>query len=262
MTYTIVIDQTFAETNNLSLVQVATLAAFMTLPTWTKNIAIDGYVWYMYSDEKMAEDFPLLFGVAKRCYKNINDLADMGFVQLTKLGRAKYVRFTERCKDWGKEKIQNRNESPKTDEIKSENGQNESPKTDGNYNININTNPIITNTADGGLFPSEPIVEQEPKQRGTTEPLCLFANSKYNRFEDFAACFAINPEFANVDIAYYYNAVADWSAQKGKKMKDWIATARNFMRSDIEKKKLHTIEQAGAGFDFESAKRYLAMGMD
>ena len=45
-------------------------------------------------------------------------------------------------------------------------------------------------------------------------------------------------------------------------MKDWIATARNFMRSDIEKKKLHTIEQAGAGFDYESAKRYLEMGMD
>lgn len=257
MTYTIVIDQTFAESNNLSLVQVATLAAFMTLPTWTKNIAIDGYVWYMYSDEKMAEDFPLLFGVAKRCYKNINDLADMGFVQLTKLGRAKYVRFTERCKDWGKEKIQNRDESPKTDEIKSENGQHESPKTDGNYNI-VKTNPIITNTADGGLFPGEPIILQEPKQRGTTEPLCLFANSKYNRFEDFAACFT-GPEFTNIDLVYYHGAVADWSAQKGKKMKDWIATARNFMRGDMEKKKLHTINKQQESFDIEGFRKYCEM---
>lgn len=136
------------------------------------------------------------------------------------------------------------------------------------YNIEHNTkHNIIDNTADGGLFPAEPVPaepvkEQELKQRGTTEPLCLFVNSKFNRYEDFAACFATKPEFANVDIAYYYNAVADWSAQKGKKMKDWIATARNFMRSDNEKKKLHTIEQAGAGFDFESAKRYLEMGMD
>ena len=120
---------------------------------------------------------------------------------------------------------------------------------------------IIDNAADGGLFPAEPVIVQEPKQRGTTEPLCLFVNSKFNRYEDFAACFT-KAEFANVDIAYYYNAVADWSAQKGKKMKDWIATARNFMRGDMEKKKLHTIEQAGAGFDFESAKRYLEMGMD
>ncbi len=262
MTYNLTFDQEFAVANDLTLVQVTTLAAFMTLPVWTKTIAIDGKVWYLYSDEKMAEDFPLLFGVAKRCYKNVNDLADMGFVELTKLGRSKYVRFTERCAEWGKGKSQICSVSPKTDEIKSENGRNNSPKTDANYNIIYNTNNIITNTADGSLFPAEPVKEQEPKQRGTTETLCLFVNSKFNRYEDFAACFATKPEFANVDIAYYYNAVADWSAQKGKKMKDWIATARNFMRSDIEKKKLHTIEQAGAGFDFESAKRYLEMGMD
>lgn len=260
MTYTISIDQQFAEIHGLTLTQVATLAAFITLPTWTKNIAIDGHVWYMYSENKMAEDFPLLFGIPKRCYKNINELADLGFVQLTKLGRDKYVRFTERCRDWGKEKEQICTISPKTDEIKTENGQNESPKTDANYNIN-NTNPIISNNAVGGLFPAEPVKEQETKQRGTTEPLCLFVNSKFNRYEDFAACFT-KPEYSNIDIAYYYNAVADWSAQKGKKMKDWIATARNFMRSDMEKKKLHTIEQAGADFDFESAKRYLEMGMD
>lgn len=260
MTYTISIDQQFAEMHGLTLTQVATLAAFITLPTWTKNIAIDGHVWYKYSENKMAEDFPLLFRIPKRCYKNINELADLGFVQLTKLGRDKYVRFTERCRDWGKEKEQICTISPKTDEIKTENGQNESPKTDANYNIN-NTNPIISNNADGGLFPAEPVIVQEQKQSGTTEPLCLFVNSKFNRYEDFAACFT-KPEFTNIDIAYYYNAVADWSAQKGKKMKDWIATARNFMRGDMEKKKLHTIEQAGAGFDFESAKRYLEMGMD
>lgn len=252
MTYTIVIDQTFAETNNLSLVQVATLASFMTLPTWTKTIAIDGKVWYMYSDEKMAEDFPLLFGVAKRCYKNINDLADMGYVELTKLGRDKYVRFTERCRDWGKGKDQICTESPKTDEMQSENGLTKSPKTDANYNIN-NNHKIKTNTAYGGLFPAEPVIE---KQRGTTEPLCLFANSKYNKFEDFAACFS-SQDFAGIDIAYYYHAVADWSAQKGKKMKDWIATARNFIRGDIEKNKLHRLNAAGPGALSPDAIEYL-----
>lgn len=134
-------------------------------------------------------------------------------------------------------------------------------KTATNIDNKDNSIDKIEDTAVGGLFPAEPVKEQETKQRGTTEPLCLFANSKFNRYEDFAACFT-KPEFANVDIAYYYNAVADWSAQKGKKMRDWIATARNFMRGDTEKKKLHTIEQAGAGFNFESAKRYLEMGMD
>lgn len=128
------------------------------------------------------------------------------------------------------------------------------------YNdIEHNSNHIITdNTADGGLFPDE---EQttHPAYRKTAESLCLFANSRYNDINAFKSCF-VSPEYANVDIDYYYGAVADWSAQKGKKMKDWIATARNFMRSDKEKNKLHTIGQTG--FDYESAKRYLELGID
>lgn len=122
------------------------------------------------------------------------------------------------------------------------------------HNIVIdNSNHTIEHTADGGLFPSEPVIE---KQRGTTEPLCLFANSKYNRFEDFAACFTAQ-DFAGIDIAYYYHAVADWSAQKGMKMKDWIATARNFMRGDMEKNKLHRLQAAGPGGLSPDAVEYL-----
>ena len=133
------------------------------------------------------------------------------------------------------------------------------------------TKDRIRNTADGGLFPVEefengntfnaPTTERKEscaiEKRGTAENLCLFANSRFNRFEDFAACF-IGPEFRNVDIAYYHAAVADWSAQKGKKMKDWIATARNFMRGDMEKNKLHTIHTAD-DLDLEGAKKYLEM---
>lgn len=115
------------------------------------------------------------------------------------------------------------------------------------------------NTADGGLFPGVPVEQPQTKQRGTTEQLCLFANSKYSRYEEFAACFTA-PEFANIDLAYYHGAVADWSAQKGKKMKDWIATARNFMRGDMEKNKLHTLQAANnGGFDYEGARKYLEM---
>lgn len=116
---------------------------------------------------------------------------------------------------------------------------------------------IIDNTANGGLFPGEP--EKEVKRRGTTETTCLFANSQYSDYETFASCFQ-KDEFANIDIAYYFNAVADWSAQKGKKMKDWIATARNFMRSDMERNKLHTLQAANnSGFDYEGARKYLEM---
>ena len=239
----------------------------MTLPIWAKTVAIDGFVWYQYSDEKMADDFPLLFGVAKRCYKNISELAAMGFVELTKLGRTKYVRFTSRCADWGKEKEQIRSNSPKTDEIQSENGPANGPKTDPvNIDYNIN-NPVIKNeAADGGLFPSEPAFEPLPeiitqprtitvtRPRRTAEPsACLFENSRFADFKAFAAEFTA-PEFADVDIVYYFHAVADWSAQKGKKMKDWIATTRNFIRGDMEKGKLHRKDGTGAGLSPDAIK--------
>lgn len=107
------------------------------------------------------------------------------------------------------------------------------------YNTNKDkTNDIIQDkAADGGLFPSEQEVKRPKK---TSEQLCLFANSRYADYNAFSAEFTA-PEFAGIDILYYYHAVSDWSSQKGKKMKDWIATARNFIRGDIEKNKLHRI---------------------
>ena len=107
--------------------------------------------------------------------------------------------------------------------------------------------------ADGGLFKSE-MFPSEPgfvpvtvtRPRRTAEPAaCLFENSRFADYNAFAAEFTA-PEFADVDIVYYYHAVADWSAQKGKKMKDWIATARNFIRGDMEKGKLHRLNPGGA----------------
>lgn len=257
MTYNINIDQEFAIVNNLSLVQVSTLAAFMTLPVWANNIAIDGAVWYQYSDEKMAEDFPLLFGIAKRCYKNIAELADLGFVELTKLGRIKYVRFTSRCADWNKQKEQIRSNSPKTDQEKTENGLTISPKTDPHKDYNITDSNIKDIPAGGGLFQDQP--EFQPvtvtRPRRTSEQLCLFANSKFNELSIFMEEFK-GPEFEGIDIVYYYHAVADWSAQKGKKMRDWIATTRNFIRSDIEKKKLHKLSTGDNALSQE-AQEYL-----
>ena len=257
MTYNLNIDQEFAIDNELTLVQVSTLAAFMTLPIWAKTVAIDGFVWYQYSDEKMAEDFPLLFGVAKRCYKNISELADAGFVELTKLGRTKYVRFTERCAYWNKQKDQIRTNSPKTDEMQSENGPANGPKTDPHniVNYNINNPNIIDKNADGGLFPSDSQFETitVTRPRRTSEPLCLFENSRFAEYNAFAAEFTA-PEFADVDIVYYFHAVADWSAQKGKKMKDWIATARNFIRGDMEKGKLHRKDGNVVGLSADAVK--------
>ena len=122
--------------------------------------------------------------------------------------------------------------------------------TESATNIDNKDNSIDRNkdNADGGLFPAEPgfVPVTVTRPRRTAEPaVCLFENSRYADFQKFDAEFT-DPEFADVDIAYYYHAVKDWSAQKGKKMKDWIATARNFMRRDIENKKLHRLNPGGA----------------
>ena len=41
-----------------------------------------------------------------------------------------------------------------------------------------------------------------------------------------------------LDLEYYYEAVRDWSASKGEKRKDWIATARTFIKRDKDNNKL------------------------
>ena len=167
MTYNILIDQRFAVANKLTIVQTTTLAACMTLPTWTNTITVDGIVWYQYSETKMVDDFPLLFSIPKRVYKNIKELADRGFIELSSFGKTKYLRFTEKCKTWNRSETdfnqsenglqdynvnihqsENGLNSPKTDFNQSENGLN-SPKTDFNQSENgpqdyiINNNNII-----------------------------------------------------------------------------------------------------------------------
>ena len=170
MTYNILIDQRFAVANKLTIVQTTTLAACMTLPTWTNTITVDGIVWYQYSETKMVDDFPLLFSIPKRVYKNIKELADRGFIELSSFGKTKYLRFTEKCKTWNRSEtdfnqskngLQDYNINIQQSENglqdyniniqQSENGLNNSPKTDFNqsenglqdYNINNNN---INNT--------------------------------------------------------------------------------------------------------------------
>ena len=156
MTYNILIDQRFSVANGLTIVQTTTLAACMTLPTWTNTITVDGIVWYQYSEKKMVDDFPLLFSIPKRVYKNIKELADRGFIELSSFGKTKYLRFTEKCKTWNRSETDfNQSENGLQDYNinihQSENGLNNSPKTDYNqsenglqdYNINNNN---INNT--------------------------------------------------------------------------------------------------------------------
>ena len=134
------------------------------------------------------------------------------------------------------------------------NGNDKSGKSVINNVTDIKPDNNPNEAADGGLFPSEQDSIIVTRPRRTAEPsACLFENSRFADYKDFAEQFN-TPEFANVDLVYYYHAVADWSAQKGKKMKDWIATTRNFIRGDMEKGKLHRLSGMGAELSPDALK--------
>ena len=71
--------------------------------------------------------------------------------------------------------------------------------------------------------------------------LVKFGADGVNNYSEFEKLFA-TPEFEKVDLIYYFHTVADWSETKQgvkRTRTGWIATVRNFIRGDIEKKKLH-----------------------
>lgn len=93
----------------------------------------------------------------------------------------------------------------------------------------------------------EVVEDEAPRMREKSEPKkTLFRNSEvFNlvKFNGYDADYSelqkrfSAPEFNEIDLAYYFNAVADWSDQSDTKRtaNGWIATIRTFIRRDIER---------------------------
>ena len=77
------------------------MAVVFTFPRWCNSYCIDGVTYYWYSEKKVSEDFPLVFGCAKRVQKNLKALADKGYFILSKLGNKKVIAFTDTCRLYG-----------------------------------------------------------------------------------------------------------------------------------------------------------------
>ena len=99
----------------------------------------------------------------------------------------------------------------------------------------------------GDLFPDEQKVDDKDKKRTSifrnseVYKLVKFGADGVNDYSEFEKLFA-TPEFEKVDLVYYFHTVADWSETKQgvkRTRTGWIATVRNFIRGDVEKKKLH-----------------------
>lgn len=117
----------------------------------------------------------------------------------------------------------------------------------------INTNPTkdeskpsnkVSNPANdvvGGLFPDNEIEVDNKKKTTIFRNSGVFKLVKGNDYSEFEKLFA-TPEFAPVDLVYYFHSVADWSDTKigvKRTFNGWVATVRNFIRRDVEKKKVH-----------------------
>ena len=259
MEYSLLIDQNFACRKDLTLTEAACMAVVFTFPRWCNSYCIDGVTYYWYSEQKVSEDFPLVFGCAKRVQKNLKALADKGYFILSKLGNKKVIAFTDKCRLYGKLEPENgpdldrkRSEETenglKVDRKRSESG----PKTvRALYKNTISNNDYNnnkSNNAKNGFFAfvgDIPQKEEGEKIRGTSEKnKCLFEKSRFFDFELFRECFN-TPEFEKVDLVYYYNVVKDWSASKGRMQKDWIAQTRNIIRADYRRGQIKYTSDSG-----------------
>ena len=123
MEYSLLIDQNFACRKDLTLTEAACMAVVFTFPRWCNSYCIDGITYYWYSEKKVSEDFPLVFGCAKRVQKNLKALADKGYFILSKLGNKKVIAFTDKCRLYGKLEPENGQDLDRKRSEEPENGQ-------------------------------------------------------------------------------------------------------------------------------------------
>lgn len=92
----------------------------------------------------------------------------------------------------------------------------------------------------GNSFPEEPKEKKTLFRNSAVYKMVKFENGVGVDYSEFESKFA-TPEFEKVDLVYYFHSVSDWSDQKNMKRtkNGWLATVRNFIRGDVEKKKLH-----------------------
>jgi len=151
-----------------------------------------------------------------------------------------------------------------------------------NTDVRINTDVSVREKGSASLFdadeafsspPVAPAPPSKPRRRGA------LSRGLEQSFEDafggadgldrFRAAFA-GTDYEIADLDFYYQSVGSWSASKGVRRKDWVATARTFMLRDVSDNKLRlkpgqnpssnvnrtgTKVTGGAGVDLDQSRR-------
>ena len=236
-----------------------------------------GKSYYMADYKNVSAYCPILpnkVDTLRRLYKS---LEKVGLIQLIKIDNHVYFTPSQMLRDWGTvyksveaEKIpQTGVKSVETENntMKAEKIPVEAEKIPPYINNIINN---INNYNNNNIDASQKnFASHTPDDESKTKKT-LFRNSEVAKmvkegangeldYSEFEEKFS-SPEFANIDLIYYFHAVADWSDQKDMKRtkNGWLATVRNFIRGDAEKNKLKLKpQQNNNGFDMEGALKFL-----
>lgn len=196
-------------------------------------------------------------------YRILNGLIDKGLVFKTNNEDEQFCRYKARRRAESVIKMNtgcNQNDNTHT---QNDNGGVIKMITPSNNNIDKNKDKIeIENgPTTGELFEVEKTEKKPRKKPATIEQKCLFSDSKFGEFEIFKEQFQ-GPDYADVDLFYYFNRIMNWSLSGANKKNDWIHTARDWMMRDNDDGKLKKIKRDGYGEAVLSpeAIKYLEMG--
>lgn len=270
MKYYININQKFAVEHGLNTSEAIVFAWLYELPSWAKSVLIDNKTYYFASENKAAEEMPLISDKKDTFYRLYRSLDKKGLIEILKIGKATYIAITDLGKGWylSESSQKNGNSEHLNNYPNSENNSdfagnseesrkilqnNSETAPTNNIYKNNNTNNNIYGSREkefsrnsqqkGEVVEAEIIEPKEPKGEGAKRLFrSFFGEIDKGTYDELNALFNAE-EYADINLVYYYNAVADWSdsANKKRTKRGWIATIRNFIKSDKEKNKLHTI---------------------
>ena len=237
-----------------------------------------GKSYYMADYKNVSVYCPILpnkVDTLRRLYKN---LEKVGLIQLIKFDNHVFFTPSQMLRDWGT--IYKSAETEKNPQagIKSVETEKNTTKAEKNpveaeknppYINNIINNINNYNNNNNIDAKQKDFASQTPDNETKTKKT-LFRNSEVAKmvkedangeldYSEFEEKFS-SPEFANIDLVYYFHAVADWSDQKDMKRtkNGWLATVRNFIRGDAEKNKVKLKpQQNNNSFDMEGALKFL-----
>lgn len=270
MKFYININQKFSVEHGLNTSEAIVFAWLYELPSWAKSVLIENKTYYFASENKAAEEMPLISDKKDTFYRLYKSLAKKGLIEILKIGKATYIAITDLGKGWylSESSQKNGNSEHLNNYPNSENNSdfagnseesrkilqnNSETAPTNNIYKNNNTNNNIYRSREkefsrnsqqkGEVVEAEIIEPKEPKGEGAKRLFrSFFPEIDKGTYDELNALFNAE-EYADINLVYYYNAVADWSdsANKKRTKRGWIATIRNFIKSDKEKNKLHTI---------------------